>query len=572
MVSNAEIAGTLYEIAEMMDLKGDVFKRNAYRRAAQSVEFLDDDIGKYRAQGKLETIPGVGKAIAQKIIEILDTGGLRKLDELRAEFPPGVVELMRVPEIGPKTAVTLYRELGIKDLNGLREAAEQHRIRTLKGFGERSEESILRGIELVQGQGGRMLLGKALPIAEAVVAHLRQGGLDEVSVAGSLRRWRETIGDIDLLVGTDDPLRAMDRFTSYPQVAEVVSKGPTRSTVRLADGTQVDLRAVPRSSYGAALQYFTGSKEHNVVMRRLAIQQGFRLNEYGLFRRDGGEKVAGADEDEIYRILGLDPIPPELRENRGEIEEAAAHRLPELVREDDIRGDFHVHTVMSDGKGTMREIAVEARRRGYQYIGVTDHSRSLHIAHGVPIDDLLASIDEARQLSEEVGITVLRGAEVDILDDGSFDYPEDVLSQLDYVIGSVHSGFKMGRKEMTERLLTAFTCRELNILGHPSGRLIGRREAYQVDMDRVIEEAARTGVLLEVNGSVNRLDLNDINCRKAKEAGAMIVLSTDSHRLTQLDNMRYAVHTARRGWLERENVLNTMPLERVREIFRGRST
>ncbi len=571
MVSNVEIASMLYELAEIMDLKGDVFKRNAYRRAAQSVENLDDEVSVYRAEGRLESIPGVGKAIAQKIAEMLDTGGLKALDELRAEFPSGVVELMRVPEIGPKTAMVLYRELGVKDLNGLRQAAEQHRIRALKGFGERSEEAILRGIELVQGQGGRMLLGKALPIAEEVADYLRENGLDEVSVAGSLRRWKETIGDIDLLVGTDDPLRAMALFTSYPRVTEVVAKGPTRSTVRLADGTQVDLRAVPRSSYGAALQYFTGSKEHNVVMRRLAIQQGFRLNEYGLFRRDGGERVAGADEAEIYRTLGLDPMPPEMREGRGEIEAAAAHRLPELVREEDILGDFHVHTVMSDGKATMREIALEARRRGYRYIGVTDHSRSLHIAHGVAIDDLLASVEEARQLTDELGIAVLRGAEVDILEDGSFDYPEEVLSELDYVIGSVHSGFKMGRKEMTERLLTAFTCRELNILGHPSGRLIGRRQAYEADMDRIIEEAARTGVLLEVNGSIERMDLNDVHCRKAKEAGAMVALSTDAHRLSHLDNIRYAVHTARRGWLEKENVLNTLPLDRVVEIFRGRS-
>lgn len=572
MMDNTEIARTLYELSEMMDLRGDTFKRNAYRRAAQSIEALDGDVAKYRDQGKLETIPGVGKAIAQKIAEMLDTGGLRALDTLRAEFPPGVVELMRVPDIGPRTAVMLYRELGVSDLGGLRKAAEEHRIRSLKGFGERSEENILKGIGLVTGQGGRMLLGKALPAAEAVARHLRESGLQEVSVAGSLRRWRETIGDIDLLVGSDEPLRAMDLFTSYPRVADVVSKGPTRSTVRLIDGTQVDLRVVPVSSYGAALQYFTGSKQHNVSMRRLAIQQGFRLNEYGLFRREGEEVVAGADEAGIYRALGLDPVPPELREDRGEVEAAARHRLPELVREEDILGDLHVHTVMSDGKATMREIAVEARRRGYQYIGVTDHSRSLHIAHGVPIDDLLASVDEARQLTEEVGIPVLRGAEVDILDDGSFDYPEEVLSQLDYVIGSVHSGFKMTREGMTERLLTALSCPELNILGHPSGRLIGKREPVQADMDRIMEEAARTGVLMEVNGSIDRLDLNDLNCRRAKEMGVMVVLDTDSHWLAQLDNMRYAVHTARRGWLEKGDVLNTLPLERVMEIFNKRTS
>ncbi|MDW5561913.1 MAG: DNA polymerase/3'-5' exonuclease PolX [Methanomassiliicoccus sp.] len=572
MVNNAEIAAMLYQLAELMDLKGDVFKRNAYRRAAQSVEALDEDVSRYLAREELESIPGVGKAIAQKIREMVETGGLRKLDELRAEYPPGVVELMKVPDIGPRTAVTLYRELGIRDLDGLREAAERHRIRSLKGFGERTEENILKGLALVQGQGGRMLLGRALPIAESFARHLQAKGFEEVSVAGSLRRWRETIGDIDLLVGSDEPLRAMDAFTAYPSVAAVVSKGPTRSTVRLADGTQVDLRVVPRSSYGAALQYFTGSKEHNVVMRRLAIQRGLRLNEYGLFSREGEEMVAGRDEASIYGALDLEWVPPELREDRGEIEEAAAHRLPPLVREEDILGDFHVHTVMSDGRATMREVAMAAREKGYEYIGVTDHSRSLYIAHGVPIDDLLASVDEAHQLTEELGIEVLRGAEVDILDDGTYDYPEDVLAQLDYVIGSVHSGFKMTRERMTERILTALSCRELNILGHPSGRLIGKRDGYQVDMDQVIEEAARRGVMLEVNGSIERLDLNDLNCRKARELGAMVALNTDSHSLGQLDSMRYAVHTARRGWLGKEMVLNALPLEKVRAIFDGRST
>jgi len=571
-MNNAEIAAMLYELSALMDLKGDVYKRNAYRKAAQSIEALDKEVSEYRAQGKLETIPGVGKAIAQKITEMLDTGRLHKLEELRAEFPPGLLELTRVPEIGPRTMVTLYRELGVKDLDDLRKAAEQHRIRKVKGFGERSEENILNGIELVTGQGGRMLLGDALPVAEGVADHLRARGFPEVSVAGSLRRWRETIGDIDLLVGSDEPAGAMDAFTSYPKVLSVVSKGPTRSTVRLADGTQVDLRVVPRSSYGAALQYFTGSKDHNVAMRRLAIRQGFRLNEYGLFRRDGEERVSGEDEDAIYRTLGLDPIPPELREGRGEIEAAERHRLPDLVRQEDVLGDLHVHTVMSDGRGTMRELAAEARRMGYQYIGLTDHSQSLRVANGLSVEDLLASVEEARQLSGEMGIEVLRGAEVDILEDGSLDYPEEVLSQLDYVIGSVHSGFKMTRERMTERLLTALSCPELNILGHPSGRLIGRREGYQADMEAVMKEAARTGAVMEVNGLPERLDLNDLNCRKAKELGVRVALGTDAHSVEQLHGMRYAVHTARRGWLEKGDVINALPLEGLRELFGGLRT
>jgi DNA polymerase (family 10) len=567
-VQNAQVAAILYEFAELMDLKGDVFKRNAYRKAAQSIEGLDGDVSEYYRQGKLERIPGVGKAIAQKIIEVLDTGRSTQLERLRLEFPPGIIELMRVPDVGPKTVLQLYRELNVTNLEELKQAALQHRIRHLKGFGERSEENILKGIELVQGQGGRMLLGDALRVATAVAEHMTAGGRCPMfSVAGSLRRMRETIGDVDLLAGSDEPMKVMDRFVSYPQVASVVLKGPTKSTVRLSDGTQVDLRVVPAASYGAALQYFTGSKDHNVQMRRLAIQKGYKLNEYGLFRKDDDVQVGGADEDALYRALGLDPIPPEMREARGEVEAAARHRLPHLVELKDIRGDFHVHTVMSDGRATMREIAAEAKRRGYEYIGVTDHSPSLHIAGGISADDLLASIEEARQLSEELGITVLRGTEVDILEDGSLDYPDDVLERLDYVIGSVHSHFKMERAEMTERVVRAFDNKEMNILGHPTGRLIGKREPYQIDLDRVMDEAREKGVLLEVNGFSDRLDLNDLDCRRAKDRGLMVSMGSDAHGLEHLDNMSLAVGTARRGWLEKEDVLNAQPLARVRELF-----
>lgn len=569
-MNNAEIAGILFEFAELMDLKGDVFKRNAYRKAAQSIEALDGDVREYHERGELEAIPGVGKAIAQKIAEVLDTGRSMKLEELRAEFPPGLLDLMRVPDIGPKTLVRLYLELGVKDLDGLRQAALQHRIRRLKGFGERSEENILRGIELVQGHGGRMLLGDALPIALAIESYFKEQGVEQVSVAGSLRRRKETIGDIDLLVGSDRPLKVVDVFTSYPLMGTVISKGSTRSSIRLQDGTQVDLRVVSRAEYGAALLYFTGSKEHNVELRRIAIQMGFKLNEYGLFRKDDGGLVTSGDEKGIYRALGLDLIPPELREMRGEIEAAREGRLPHLVRTEDIRGDLHVHTVMSDGQATMRELAREAHRRGYEYIGLTDHSPSLHIAHGLAVEDLLASVEEARTASEEEGIAVLRGSEVDILEDGSLDYPRDVLSKLDYVIASVHSHFKMGREEMTERVLTALLEPEVNILGHPTGRLLGRREGYLLDLEMVMEHASRHGVALELNGLPDRLDLNDLNCRKAKERGVLLAIGTDAHRLQDLDNMLLAVGTARRGWLEKENVLNTLSLVQLRNGFERR--
>lgn len=572
-MNNSEIAQMLYEFAELMDLKGDVFKRNAYRKAAQSVEDLGRDVQDLVAEGNLDSIPGVGESIAKKIKEFVGTGRSTELEKLRQEFPAGLVQLMSVPDVGPRSVIRLRQELGVNSLQELKEAALSHRIRGLKGFGERSEENILKGIALVEKQSGRMPLGHAYPIARDIAEHLRKRGhTHAVSLAGSLRRMRETVGDIDILAGSDSPDKVMDLFVAHPQVASVIARGGTKASVRLADGTQVDLRVVPRESYGAALQYFTGSKEHNVKLRRIAIQKGYKLNEYGVFRKDDDALVAGSDEDGIYRLLGMDPMPPEMREDRGEIEAALEHRLPNLVSMEDIKGDFHVHTSMSDGRATMREVAEEAERRGYRYIGVTDHSQSLRIAGGLSIDDLLASVEEARQLSDELGFPVLRGAEVDILEDGSLDYPDDVLAQLDYVIGSVHSRFKMDRREMTDRVLAAMSNEEMNILGHPTGRLIGKRPGYDIDLDRVMDEAKSKGVLLELNGFPDRLDLNDLNCRRAKERGVMMCIGTDAHSLGHFDNMELAVGTARRAWLEPGDILNTYSIDRVRKVFTRQRT
>ncbi len=569
-MNNGEVAGALYEFAEIMDLRGDVFKRNAYRRAAQNIEELDGDVREYCRDGRLESIPGVGESIAEKISELLRTGRSAELEKLRDEYPPSMVELTRVPDLGPKKALRLYRELGVKDLDGLEKAAREHRIRRLKGFGEMSETKILRGIELVRNHGARMLLGDALPIGLAVESYLRERGIDQVSVAGSLRRRRETIGDIDLVVGSDQPLAAMQLFVSYPRAERIISQGPTRSSILLDDGLQVDLRVVPRSDYGATLMYFTGSKEHTVELRRIAIQMGYKLNEYGLFRKDDGSLVAREQEEDVYRALGLDLVPPELREMRGEIEAAREHRLPELLRPEDVKGDLHVHTVMSDGRATMRQLAREAKRRGYEYIGLTDHSRSLRIARGLSTEDLLASVEEAHQVSEEEGIAVLRGSEVDILEDGSLDYPSEVLSQLDFVIASVHSRFKMPEEEMTARVLRAMEEKEVNIIGHPTGRLLGRREGYAIDLEQVMEQAARRGVALELNGYPDRLDLNDLNCRRAKERHVKISLGTDAHALEDMENMLFAVGTARRGWLEKGDVINAMSLDQLRSFFERR--
>ncbi len=557
----------LHEFADLMDLQGDVFKRNAYRRAARSVESLEQDIQQVIEEGSLDKVPGVGKGIAVKIMEMMETGTSKELERLRGSFPPGLAEVMRVPEVGPRTAARLYRELGVSDLAGLKEAATEHRIRQLPGFGERSEMNILRGIDLVEKQGSRMLLSVALLKGEALVEHIRSSGFPLASVAGSMRRMKETVGDVDILVGTDRPREAMEAFASFPEVVGTIVRGDRKTSVRLADGIQADMRAVPEASYGAALQYFTGSKEHNVKLRRIAIRKGLRLNEYGLFDAAGANLVAGRPEEDIYRRLGLQPMPPELREDRGEIEAAAEGRLPRLVELGDVRGDLHVHTVLSDGHGTMREMAVAAMRRGYEYIGLTDHSASLHIAHGLDDDELLASVEQARQLTEELNFPVLRGGEIDVLEDGSLDYPREVLEQLDYVIASVHSRFKMTADEMTDRVIRAIRSGRVHILGHPTGRLLGRREPYPIDMEAVMDEARKHRVAMEVNGYPDRLDLNDVNCRKAKEKGVMIVLNTDSHRESNLANMRLAVGTARRGWLEPENVLNCLPYRQLKEAL-----
>jgi DNA polymerase (family 10) len=566
-LSNAEIAQMLHEFADLMELQGDVFKQNAYRRAARGVEALEEDIRQVIEEGRLEQIPGVGKGIALRIREMVETGGSKELEKLRLSFPPGLSEVMMVPEVGPRTAARLYRELGVTNLEQLKRAAMEHRIRELPGFGERSEENILKGIDLVERHGRRMLLSDALAKGEALAEHVRSSGFPLVSVAGSMRRMRETVGDVDILVGTDRPDEAMKVFVSYPHVESTIVRGGRKTSVRLADGTQADMRVVPEASYGAALQYFTGSKEHNIKLRRLAIRKGLRLNEYGLFDASGNNLVAGKPEEEIYRLLGLQPMPPELREDRGEIEAAAEGRLPVLVEQGDIRGDLHIHTVMSDGHGTMREMVMAAMKRGYEYVGLTDHSASLHVAHGLDDDELLASIEQAHRLGDELGFPILRGAEVDILEDGTLDYPKEVLDQLDYVIGSVHTRFKMGVDEMTERVVRAIRSGRMNILGHPTGRLLGRREAYSIDLDTVMDEARENRVALEVNGFPDRLDLNDVNCRKAKEKGVMVVLNTDAHREANLSNMRLAVGTARRGWLEHENVLNCLPYSQLKAVL-----
>ena len=555
------MARILYEVADILELQGVQFKPTAYRKAARNIESLTKELEEIRKEGGLREIPGVGEAIAKKIEEMLSTGHIRYLDELKEEFPAGLLQIIDVPDIGPKTAMHLYRELKITNLADLKHAAEQHQIRELKGFGERSEERILHGIALLERRSGRMLLGYAYPVAEGMVEYIRRkANLEKVSLGGSLRRMKETIGDIDILVGSNDPQWVMDIFTTHPQVEEVVERGQTKASVRLREGVQVDLRVVEEVQYGAALQYFTGSKDHNVALRQMAIDRGLKLNEYGLFRKDSNEVVAREREEDIYQALGLEIMPPEMRENRGEIQASIAHRLPNLVGLNDIRGDLHVHTLASDGNATIEEIAYACKRKGYEYVGITDHSEALKIANGLSVERLRGNMDIARNVSSLVEVKVLIGAEVEILENGKFDYPDDVLRQLDFVVGAVHSKFTMPEKEMTERVLTALSNDNMTILAHPTGRVLEQREPYALDMDRVMQAAKDHGVCLELNAFPERLDLNDIYCRKAKEMGVRVAISTDSHSIAQLDNMRYGVATARRGWLEAQDVLNTMGL------------
>lgn len=571
-MDNSEIAAVLYEVADLLELQGVSFKPQAYRRAARSIEQLDTPLSQLSAEGRLEEVSGVGEALSKKIEEMLSTGELGYLDKLRAEVPEGLVRILEVPDVGPKTAMLLYKELGISSVEELKEAVLAHRLRGMKGFGEKTEERILQGIRVLESKGGRMLLGEALPLAEAYVEYLRSTqSIDRISVAGSLRRGRDTVGDIDILVGDDRPAAVIDAFAAYPSVEEVLMKGPTKCSVRLDGGLQVDIRAVETRSYGAALQYFTGSKEHNVSLRRIGVEMGLKLNEYGLFERDSDRMVASSTEEEVYSALGLAYIPPEIRENSGEIEAAREGRLPELVSLGQVRGDLHVHTDWSDGSDTIGAVVAEAERRGYEYVAITDHSQSLRIANGLTPERLRRQVDAVRKAEGAArGMRVLAGSEVDIKADGSLDMPATVLKDLDIVVASVHSRFKMERAEMTRRVVAAVSSGQIDVLGHPTGRLIGQRSPYDIDLQAVLDAAAEHGVCMEVNCFPDRLDLRDVDCRAAGAKGVRVSLGSDSHRTGHMGFIRLGVITARRGWLGPGDVLNTMDASRLAGHLSGR--
>ncbi|MFW5953350.1 MAG: DNA polymerase/3'-5' exonuclease PolX [Candidatus Natronoplasma sp.] len=565
---NKKIAQMFNEIADLLELKGVDFKPRAYRKAARKIESMKEDISHYYEEDDLKDIEGVGDAMEKKIKEVIETGSLEYLKELKEELPSGLIDVMRVPDIGPKSAKKLHDELGIKDLESLKTEAEEGNIKDIKGFGEKTEQKIISGIEMLEEISGRHLLDEVIPVAEEIINHL-ESKADRIEKAGSLRRWKETIGDIDILA-TGNSEELMDAFADYEEVEDVLVKGETKTSVRLRGGVQADLRVVDKESFGAALQYFTGAKEHNVPLRQIAIDKGYKLNEYGLFRKEDDEKIAGETEEDIYNSLSLDWIEPELRENRGEIEAAKEGELPELVRLEDIKGDLQSHSDWSDGQNTVYEMAKEAQDLGYEYIALTDHSQGLSVADGLTKEEIREREKEIEKAQEKLDINILSGVEVDIKKDGSLDMDKETLQDLDIVLGAIHSNFKMKEKKQTERIIKAFETGLIDIFAHPTGRKIGEREGYEVDINSLIDAAAKNDVVLEINASPQRLDLDSLNAREAMERGVMISLGTDAHGLKHLNFMRYGVATARRAWLESEDVLNTRSNEQLINILGGR--
>ncbi|KDE55393.1 DNA polymerase/3'-5' exonuclease PolX [Methanoculleus sp. MH98A] len=569
-VTNIEVAAILYEVADLLEIKGVRFKPQAYRRAALAIETLPENIADVAREGDLDEIPGVGKGIAKKIREVIETGSLGYLSSLREELPEGVQYLTRLEGIGPKKAIALSRELGVRTVDDLEAAALAGRIRDLPGFAEKTEANILASIQLSRTAKERRLLGQILPVARDIERRLASlPSTRQVSLAGSIRRRKETIGDVDILATSTLPEEVMEVFVALPGVERVLVRGTTKTSVVLSTGIQVDLRVVEDGHFGAALQYFTGSKEHNIALRKLAIARDWRLNEYGLVDLATGRAVAGEDEAGIYRALGLAWIEPELREDRGEIEAARAGTLPDLVGYDAIKGDLHVHTTWSEGAHSIEEMAETARALGYEYIAICDHAEGLRIARGLSPARLADQMREIERINRENdgGFTLLSGTECNIGMDGTIDLPDSVLADLDVVVASVHSGFKQSEKEMTERVLTAMHNDHVDIIGHPTGRILLSREPYRIDLAAVFDAAAALGVLMEINAFPGRLDLSDVNARSARGAGVRFSLGSDAHRRENLRYMELGVATARRGWLTAGDIVNTRPLSELKGVL-----
>ncbi|MDP2224476.1 DNA polymerase/3'-5' exonuclease PolX [Nitrosomonas sp.] len=568
---NADIAAVFEEIADLLEIQGaNPFRIRAYRNAARVVGELSQEISRLLEKGEdLTELPGIGDDLAGKIKEIAGSGHCSLLDRLHTELPPAITELLKIPSLGPKRVKALYHDLDVQTLEQLYRAARDGKIRDLPGFGEKTENNILQAIEVHANQTQRFKLAIAAQYAEALEKFLAATpGVLKVTVAGSYRRMRETVGDLDILATASKAAasQVVQRFTNYDEVAEILSAGPTRASVILKCGLQVDLRVVKAESYGAALHYFTGSKSHNIAIRRMAQKSGLKINEYGVFRDK--TRIAGETEASVYAAVGLSYIPPELRENRGEIGMARAGKLPQLVEQADLRGDLHVHTKATDGHNSLREMARAALSNGFEYIAITEHSRRLAFTHGLDPLQLAQQCDEIDQLNAELkGIILLKSIEVDILEDGNLDLPDSALARLDMVVGAVHSSFNLSRAKQTERILRAMQHPYFTLLAHPTGRLIQRRAPYDVDMLRIIREARNRGCFLELNAHPERLDLLDTQCQMAKEEGVLISINSDAHSVYDFANLRFGIGQARRGWLEKHDVLNTRSLKELRLLI-----
>lgn len=568
-MANTKISDIFEDIADILEFQGEnVFKIRAYRKAAANLRSISEDVSEHADKDTLTDIPGIGKDLAEKIKEILKTGFLKYYEKLKKSVPKGVLEIMGIQGIGPKTAKLLFNELNIDSISKLKKCAQQHKLSKLPHLKEKTEQNILNGINLLEKSSESMLLGEALHVAESIVGYLKnKKPIEKIDIAGSTRRMKETIRDIDILVASKKSEKAADVFINMPQVNRILAQGETRSSVLMKDGTQVDLRVVKPESYGAALLYFTGSQAHNIHLRELAIKKGLKINEYGVFRKKANKKIAGETEEEVYSAVGLEFIPPELREDKGEIEASKAGKLPQLIKFEDIKGDFHVHSLWSDGAYSIEEIARYCKKIGYEYVVISDHSKSLKIARGLAEKDLAKKNKEIDAINKKIkGFKILKGAEVDIASSGRLDYPDSVLKDLDIVFAAIHIGFKQSKEIITKRILKAMDNKYVNVLAHPTGRLLNSREPYAVDMTAVLKHAKETNTAIEINGNPQRLDLDDVNSRAAQTLGVKIALTTDAHHLESLRFMRYAVAVARRGWLTKKNMLNTLSAKELDNV------
>ncbi len=569
-LSNSEIADIFNRMADMLEIKGEnPFKVRAYRNAARTVQNLGKSLEDLVESGMdLTKLPGIGADLSEAITEILKTGKFSKLEALKMELPQGLDKLLSIEGLGPKRIRQLYDSFGITSLDELAKVAQSGEIYNLKGFGPKLVEKILKGVRLAKKAGRRFRFDIAKPFAEELKNYLQSfEGAIKVEVAGSYRRRKETVGDLDILVVAKNWEAVTEWFVKYEKVKEVVSKGPTRSTVILRNDLQVDLRSVAKESYGSALHYFTGSKAHNIKIRKMAVERGWKINEYGIY--EGKKRLGGESEEQLYSLMGLDYIEPELREERGEVEAAMRHRLPKLVKLKDIKGDLHTHSKWTDGHASIEQMAQAAKARGYEYIAVTDHSHHLTVAKGLDEKRLREQMELIDRLNEELeGITVLKGIECDILEDGTMDLPDSVLKELDLVLGAVHYKFNLSKREQTRRVIRAMKNRYFKIFAHPTGRIIGHRKAYELDISEIFKAAKDEGVYLEINAQPERLDINDIYAKAAKNEEVGLCINTDAHDTMSLDFMQYGVNQARRGWIEKSDLLNTLPLTKLKKVLK----